>query len=514
MKRSMQLKYSGFLLTIGFTLVATTRAQTYLFDDFESVTANWTLSGQDWGLTTASYRSVSNSLTDSPSGNYPNNADARATLAYTLDLSAADFPVLTFWHHYAVDASDRVYVEISTNGGWNWSTLTSFTGYASTWRQEMVDLRLYRTSNVKIRFRLQSDGNNWTSDGWYVDDVGVAEYQPVNGPYPFFDKFEGDTTNWILSGMDWGLTTASYLSVSNSLTDSPSGNYPNNADARATLAYTLDLSAADFPVLTFWHHYAVDASDRVYVEISTNGGWNWSTLTSFTGYASTWRQEMIDLRPYLTTNVTIRFRLQSDGNNWTSDGWYIDDIEMREFVDVRVSVTASDSTAGEPATGQGDGTFTFSRNGPTETALTINYTVSGTAGSGVDYQPLGTTIVFAPGSATATTNVTVINDDLVESDETVILTLANGSGYTVETPSTAPVTIEDDESVKLRIFHAVELEFPGAAQRTYRVEWCSALGTNTWYQLTNSIPGNGNPISVFDSTRYSEGRFYRVVVEE
>ena len=71
-----------------------------------------------------------------------------------------------------------------------------------------------------------------------------------------------------------------------------------------------------------------------------------------------------------------------------------------------VTVTATDPTAGEPATGQGTGTFTFSRTGSTAAALTANFTVSGTATSGSDYTSIGTTVAFAAGSATAAKTVT------------------------------------------------------------------------------------------------------------
>ena len=97
--------------------------------------------------------------------------------------------------------------------------------------------------------------------------------------------------------------------------------------------------------------------------------------------------------------------------------------------------------------GFGTGTFTFSRTGSTAAALTANITVSGTATSGSDYTALGTTVNFAAGSATATKTVTVLDDALAESDETVIITVAAGTGYTVGTPSSATVTIKDDDKV-------------------------------------------------------------------
>jgi hypothetical protein len=110
-----------------------------------------------------------------------------------------------------------------------------------------------------------------------------------------------------------------------------------------------------------------------------------------------------------------------------------------------VTVTATDPTAGEPGTGQGTGTFTFSRTGPTTAALTVNFTVGGTATSGTDYNSIGTTVAFAAGLATKTKTVNVINDTLVEGNETVVVTLASGSGYTIGSPASATVRIRDDD---------------------------------------------------------------------
>src|SRR5439155_15450526 len=111
-----------------------------------------------------------------------------------------------------------------------------------------------------------------------------------------------------------------------------------------------------------------------------------------------------------------------------------------------VTVAATDAAAGEPSSGLGTGTFTFSRTGSTTAGLTVNYTVGGTAGSGTDYTAIGTTVAFAAGSATATKTVSVIDDTLAEGDETVVVTLAAGTGYTVGSPSSATVTIADDDA--------------------------------------------------------------------
>src|SRR6185295_10765106 len=73
-----------------------------------------------------------------------------------------------------------------------------------------------------------------------------------------------------------------------------------------------------------------------------------------------------------------------------------------------VTVAATDPTAGEPGSGQGTGTFTFTRTGSTTAALTVNYTVGGTASSGNDYTSIGTTVTFAAGAATTIQTVSVL----------------------------------------------------------------------------------------------------------
>ncbi len=113
--------------------------------------------------------------------------------------------------------------------------------------------------------------------------------------------------------------------------------------------------------------------------------------------------------------------------------------------DATVTVTATDATAGEPGTGQATGTFTFTRTGYTAKALTVSFTVGGTAASGTDYTSIGTSVKFVAGSATATKTVTVLDDTAVEGDETVVVTLAGGNGYTISSPSSGTVTIQDDD---------------------------------------------------------------------
>ncbi|MBE9244096.1 calcium-binding protein [Microcystis aeruginosa LEGE 00239] len=111
-----------------------------------------------------------------------------------------------------------------------------------------------------------------------------------------------------------------------------------------------------------------------------------------------------------------------------------------------------------PASVTEDGTtnlvYTFTRSGVTTNPLTVNYTIGGTATLNTDYTRTGTnnTVTFAAGSSTATVTVDPTADTIVESNETVILTLAAGTGYTVGTPNAATGTItNDDTSVTLAV---------------------------------------------------------------
>lgn len=104
-----------------------------------------------------------------------------------------------------------------------------------------------------------------------------------------------------------------------------------------------------------------------------------------------------------------------------------------------VSVSALDATASE--TGPDTGAFRFTRSGDTTAALTVTFTLTGTATNGTDYQSLPLTVTFAAGQATANAVVVPLPDTMVEGPETVVLTVVDGAGYTAGSLATATVTI-------------------------------------------------------------------------
>src|SRR5205823_5263185 len=116
------------------------------------------------------------------------------------------------------------------------------------------------------------------------------------------------------------------------------------------------------------------------------------------------------------------------------------------------------SVAVSPASVEEDGVtnlvYTFTRAGVTSTALTVSFSVGGTATFNTDYTQSGAatftaaagTVTFAAGSGTATVTIDPTVDTTGEPDETVSLTLTGGAGYNVASPAGATGTILDDDT--------------------------------------------------------------------
>jgi hypothetical protein len=119
--------------------------------------------------------------------------------------------------------------------------------------------------------------------------------------------------------------------------------------------------------------------------------------------------------------------------------------------DLPVITLAVAPTTGTAEDGTANLVYTFSRTGPTSSALSVKYTVGGTATLGTDYTGIAATpttksVSFAAGSATAIVTVDPKTDTTIEADETVALTLAAGTGYSIGTTAAVVGTILNDDS--------------------------------------------------------------------
>ena len=87
-------------------------------------------------------------------------------------------------------------------------------------------------------------------------------------------------------------------------------------------------------------------------------------------------------------------------------------------------------------------------------ALTVNYSLSGTATCGTDYTITGTDCTTGTGAFTLPANtsalsvvtfpITITPDDISDNGETIIMTITAGDGYNVSSPAVYTLTIYDD----------------------------------------------------------------------
>jgi subtilase family serine protease len=126
-----------------------------------------------------------------------------------------------------------------------------------------------------------------------------------------------------------------------------------------------------------------------------------------------------------------------------------------------VTVTALPSTATEA--GPVNGVFHVARSGDTSHALTVYFTVAGSATPGADYVSLPASVAVPAGAASADVIVTPIDDSQVEGNETVVVTLTGSVGYQVGSPATATVTIVSDDVAPDLTVSSITVPFLGGA---------------------------------------------------
>jgi len=158
------------------------------------------------------------------------------------------------------------------------------------------------------------------------------------GDAAFADDFESGLSKWNLNGL-WELTLSSKHSGDYALSSNPKGEDYNNAQSTsATFAQNVDLRTVEFATLKFWHchdfkryrdvWYGMVEIEYGMVEISKDGGRNWTQLASYVGSQENWKQVAIPLDEYTSANIQLRFRLNSGGYGESNNGWHIDDIEI------------------------------------------------------------------------------------------------------------------------------------------------------------------------------------------
>ncbi|MCA6516509.1 MAG: choice-of-anchor L domain-containing protein [Chitinophagaceae bacterium] len=220
-------------------------------------------------------------------------------------------------------------------------------------------------------------------------------------------------------------------------------------DGTANLVYTFTRTGETTNALTV--NYTVGGTATFSTDYTQSGAASFTATTGTVNFAANSSTATVTVDPTADTTVenneTVALTLAS-GTGYTvgtpnaATGTITND-------DVTLpSITLAVSPSSVTEDGTANLVYTFTRSGVTTNALTVNYTLGGTATLNTDYTRTGTTntVPFAANSSTATVIVDPTADTTVEPNETVILTVAAGTGYTVGTPNAATGTITDDDS--------------------------------------------------------------------
>src|SRR5262249_26684838 len=130
-------------------------------------------------------------------------------------------------------------------------------------------------------------------------------------------------------------------------------------------------------------------------------------------------------------------------------GWFIDDIRIYTCAPLTVSFATASRTVTEAA---GTVAVQATLNGPADEAVTVPFTVGGSATPGADYSLPAGTIVIQAGSLTGAASLHIVDDAQQEADETVVVTLGSPSGATLGSTPVQTITIADNDVPGRKIF--------------------------------------------------------------
>jgi hypothetical protein len=89
------------------------------------------------------------------------------------------------------------------------------------------------------------------------------------------------------------------------------------------------------------------------------------------------------------------------------------------------------------------GAFAVTRIGDTNLDLTVSYAIGGTASNGVNYSSISNSISIPAGATSTVITIVPLDDNLVDGDKTVVLTLSASTTYNLGAPIIATIIIHD-----------------------------------------------------------------------
>ncbi|NDF59944.1 MAG: T9SS C-terminal target domain-containing protein, partial [Crocinitomicaceae bacterium] len=199
--------------------------------------------------------------------------------------------------------------------------------------------------------------------------------------------------NW--TSETWNTTSSTFVSKSQSITDSPNGNYNDNSTSTINYIPTIDLTSSQHAFIEFNAKWDIELEyDYAQLQISEDNGTSWKAICGaythgakvidiydqpvYDGTQKEWIKEAINLKDFIGKKIKVRFVLKSD--NYTNyDGFYFDDFKINAFntCDYSTDVVACKSYTWNNTTYTKSGSYTYQpkSSGTCDTTWYLNLTI-------------------------------------------------------------------------------------------------------------------------------------------
>ena len=227
-------------------------------------------------------------------------------------------------------------------------------------------------------------------------------------------------------------------------------------DGVPNLVYTFTRAGVTAGELTV--NFTVGGTAAFGTDYTQTGAASFNATTGTVTFAAGSATATVTLDPSVDTvveaNETTLLTLTAGSYNIATAGAVTGTID-NDDTDVSVAVTPPSVTED----GAGVLVYTFTRAGVTAVALTVNFSVGGTATFGSDYAQSGATafaattgrVAFSAGAATATVTLDPAVDSTTETDEMAILTVVAGAGYNATGSAATGSIVNDDSTVSVAV---------------------------------------------------------------
>ena len=290
------------------------------------------------------------------------------------------------------------------------------------------------SSTSNVTYVLQEATNSSFSSGLRTAYSGTSRSTTITG------RSSGTTYYYRVKATRSGYTDSSWRTGSNGCTvtitstvGTPSSIAVPSSDSDGS--YTVSWGSSSTSNVTYVLQEATNSSFSSGLRTAYSGT---SRSTTITGRSS---------------GVTYYYRVKATRSGCTDSSWLTGSNGCTVTItSPTVTITATDSQTSEVTIGSpiDYANFRVSRTGSTSSQLIVYFSKSGSAVWPSDYVWNGgpdDIMVIQPDSSYTDYSVRSVDDNLQEGNETITWTLVSHSAYTIDSPSSANITIVDNEVV-------------------------------------------------------------------